>query len=69
MRNGHITTVLQALAISLVLAAVIGFVLSEFSWRLAIVAAILFAVIWVVMVGRSPKVQDPQQPDSVPDSR
>ncbi|HET6160011.1 MAG TPA: hypothetical protein VFE34_16825 [Dongiaceae bacterium] len=68
MQNRYLISALQALAISPPLAAIVGFAMGEFSWRLAIVATILFAVVWIVMVGRAPKLQDSPPPDPVPGS-
>jgi ABC-type bacteriocin/lantibiotic exporter with double-glycine peptidase domain len=68
MQNRYLISALQALAISLPLAAIVGFAMGEFSWRLAIVATILVAVVWIVMVGRAPKLQDSLPPDPMPGS-
>ena len=66
MRKDHLISALQALGISVPLTAVVAFAVGEFSWRIAIVAVILSAIIWIVTVARSPKAHDAPPPNPMP---
>jgi hypothetical protein len=55
---------LKALAIAIPLWLILVFAEGTFSWKLAIVGAITFMVLWIVLVGRAPRPYDtPPAPD------
>ncbi|MEZ5832719.1 MAG: hypothetical protein R3D05_16210 [Dongiaceae bacterium] len=68
MRRKHLgplrDTSLEALAITVPLWLILAFATGTFSWKLALVAAMLFVVLWVLMRGKPPRRYDtPPSPD------
>jgi hypothetical protein len=66
MHNRYLIGALKALAITVPLALVLISAAGEFSWRLTIVAAVIFAVLWILMLGKPPRRYDtPPSPDDI----
>jgi hypothetical protein len=59
-----LTSAAKALLITIPLWLILVFAVGEFTWKLAVVAAVLFAAVWIVIVGRAPRNHDtPPSPD------
>jgi hypothetical protein len=57
---------LQALAIAIPCCLILAFATGVFTWRLAIVGVVIFAVLWVLLRGKPPRRYDtPPSPDEV----
>ena len=64
MLERYLIAALKALAIAIPIWLLFIFAKGEFSWKLAIVGAVFFVVLWIVFVGRAPRLYDtPPAPD------
>jgi hypothetical protein len=64
MMNRYSVAAIKALLLTVPLWLILAVATGEFTWKLLIVAVVLFAVVWVVLVGRAPRNYDtPPSPD------
>lgn len=64
MPSHYSIAAIKALLITVPLWLILAFAMGEFTWKLAILAAVLFVVIWIVIVGPRPRNHDtPPSPD------
>jgi len=66
MLERYLIAALKALVITIPLWLILVLANGEFSWKLATVAAVLFAVLWILMLGKPPRPYDtPPSPDDI----